>query len=83
MKIEFLKIENVLIIGGLALWIIETAYFGWNLKAINNVERSLDCFSMIVIGIGMFLSWANQPKINNITIKLDESFFNKLNEALL
>jgi len=71
----FLKIENVLIIGGLALWIIETAYFGCDLKPINNVERLLDCLSMIMIGIGMFLSWANQPKINKITIKLDESFF--------
>ena len=76
------KIENVLVIGGLALWIIETAYFGWNPKSINNVERSLDCLSMIIIGIGMILSWTNQPKITNINIKLDESFFNKLNEAL-
>ena len=48
--------SNILIILGFAIWAIETAYFGFNLTPINNVERFFDVFSMLLILVGIILS---------------------------
>jgi hypothetical protein len=50
-----MKFSHFLIVAGLTLWIAETAYFGFNLYAISDVEKFWDRFAFILIIIGLLL----------------------------
>ena len=77
-----LKLHNILIVLGFALWFAETAYFGFNLKAQSGLESFLDTFSVFLVLTGLFLVWCEKPTINNTTINFDKEFLKKLKEAL-
>jgi len=63
-----------MIITGFVIWIAETAYFGFNLKAISGVERFFDVFSTSLILVGCILNICdNIFKPRDITINIDQS----------
>jgi hypothetical protein len=72
MKVKF---HELLIIVGFVIWLAETAYFGFNLEPINNIERSLDSFSVAIILSGLILSiTTNLTKPTNLTVNFDKDF---------
>lgn len=56
---------------GLALWLAETWYFGWNDKPENAAEALLDTISVILIGWGLIGDLLRNVRItktyNNVT----------------
>jgi len=50
-----MNFNRFLIIFGFAVWLIETAYFGFNLYAVSNAEKFWDQFAFILIIIGLIL----------------------------
>ena len=69
MKVKFYE---CLIVAGFIIWLAETAYFGFNLEPINNIERFLDCFSIAIIVSGLILSITTN--LTNTIINLDKDF---------
>jgi hypothetical protein len=63
---------TILVFAGLALWIVETAMFGFNDKPGSGQEKMLDQLSMILIWwgiIGDILSGVTVQKINQFVNK--------------
>lgn len=62
------------VIIGITLWISETAFFGWNDKPINGMERVLDVISWLLIFWGIIgdissgLTYKKQYKIKADTV---------------
>lgn len=65
MKTKFYK---YLIFAGFILWFGETAYFGWNDKPVNAIEKMLDIFSQAMILWGFIGDIAT-----NLTIQKNET----------
>jgi len=74
MKVKFYE---CLIVVGFIIWLAETAYFGFNVKPINNIEYFFDVFSVSLIFVGVVLGISEKilekPPIN-IRINIDQSF---------
>jgi hypothetical protein len=68
------KYKGTILIGiGWALWIIETAYFGWNNTPQSGAEKILDTMSWFFILYGLFLELAFAFK-SQTTIKADNVY---------
>lgn len=50
-----IKIGKNIILIGIIFWIVETWWFGWNYKPINDYERKCDNLVWFLIGCGIFL----------------------------
>ena len=50
-----IKIGKILIMVGIAFWIIENFYFGWNKLPMSEVEKDADTVSKILFYVGFFI----------------------------
>lgn len=69
---------DILFFVGVAMWIGETAYFGFNDKPINGYEKAADIISFFMMGYATIQSWATNkqpltviqaPDNGSVTIK--------------
>lgn len=70
----------IITIIGIALWLIETAYFGWNSKAQSTPEKMFDAIGWLLIiwgFIGDITTNLNITKNTNITTKTVEVNYHK------
>jgi len=65
----------ILVIVGFTLWVLETAYFGWNEKPINEIEKILDVVSWVLIIWGILgdiaskITYKNEIHTNKVYIQ--------------
>lgn len=58
------------LVAGMALWLIESACFGWNRVAQSTTELIFDRISMIMIGYGAISNFLSQFRsVVNVNIK--------------
>ena len=53
---------------GLALWLAETAYFGWNMQAGSVQEEVLNTISLILMVYGVVGSWIKSIGVDIIIV---------------
>lgn len=69
------KYTKILLLG-LAVWLAETAYFGFNRMPENGIEGTLDLLSGILIGWGLLGDILTNVEIHKHTHMLDKSVNN-------
>ena len=67
-----------LVLLGFALWLLETAYFGWNMKPKSAVEAILDSVSVMLIAWGIIGDVLNGLLISKVTeVKAEKVYIQK------
>jgi hypothetical protein len=50
-----IKLTRIIFLIGFIFWIGETWYFGWNMHAINEAEKTCDSIVSLIFAIGLFI----------------------------